>query len=189
MWPHSIALAGGSHATNIAHDIFLESSIDYLVRGEAENSMVQLLKLISDGELNKASSIQGVYFRDSISNEETLKISEYPDLNKLPTPCWHIFDMSHYTRTENKSETFAGRGMKKSCSIMTSRGCPFHCTFCSSFSLHGRKMVQNQVIEVSENFLRRYPDSSWDALERSDDQKYPPAISAVGARFSFQNPR
>ena len=140
MWPHSIALAGGAHATNIAREIFQESSIDYLVRGEAENSMVQLLKLISDGELNKASSIQGVYFRDSISNEETLKISEYPDLNKLPTPCWHIFDMSRYTRTENRSETFVERGMRKSCSIMTSRGCPYHCTFCSSFSLHGRKM-------------------------------------------------
>ena len=140
MWPHSIALAGGAHATNIARDIFQESSIDYLVRGEAEDSMTQLLKLISDDELNKASSIQGVYSRDSISNEETLKISEYPDLDKLPSPCWHIFDMARYTRTENRSETFVERGNRKSCSIMTSRGCPYHCTFCSSFSLHGRKM-------------------------------------------------
>ena len=140
MWPNSISLAGGAHATNIAREIFQESSIDYLVRGEAENSMVQLLKLISDGEFNKTTSIQGVYSSDSISNADTLEISEYSDLDKLPSPCWHIFDMSHYTRTENKSETFAGREMKKSCSIMTSRGCPFHCTFCSSFSLHGRKM-------------------------------------------------
>ena len=49
------------------------------------------------------------------------------------------------------------------------------------------KMVQNQTMEVSENFLRRYPDSSWDALERSDDQNYATIISLDGARFSLQN--
>ena len=52
-----------------------------------------------------------------------------------------------------------------------------------------QKMVQNGVIEVSENFLRRYPDSSWDALERSDDQKYPPNNGSARPRFSFQNAR
>jgi radical SAM superfamily enzyme YgiQ (UPF0313 family) len=108
----------------------------------------QLLKLISDGELNKASSIQGVYFRDSISNEETLKISEYPDLDKLPTPCWHIFDMPLYSRAENRCESFVEKMNRKACSIMTSRGCPYHCTFCSSFSLHGRKMLCS-IVEIN----------------------------------------
>ena len=49
------------------------------------------------------------------------------------------------------------------------------------------KMVQNQVVEVSENFLWRYPDSSWDALERSDDQNYATIISEDRDSFSLQN--
>ncbi|MBL4602496.1 MAG: B12-binding domain-containing radical SAM protein [Emcibacteraceae bacterium] len=138
MWPHSITIAGGTHATNITRELFQGSSLDYVVRGEAENSLAQLLNLISNDEADKASSIQGVYFKDSISNEKTLKISEYPDLDTLPAPCWHMFDMPRYT--EKYSETFVHAERRKSCSIMTSRGCPFHCTFCSSFTLHGRKM-------------------------------------------------
>ena len=138
MWPDSITIAGGTHSTNITRELFQGSSLDYIVRGEAEDSFAELLSLISKDELDEVSSIQGVYFRDSISKDECLKISEYPDLENLPAPSWHIFDMDKYTN--RYSETFVHADRRKSCSIMTSRGCPFHCTFCSSFSLHGRKM-------------------------------------------------
>ncbi len=138
LWPNSIMIAGGAHATNITKDLFEQSEVDFIVRGEAEDAIVKMLDLIAAGKTDQASSIQGIYCRETIQDDQPLKICEYPDLEQLPTPCWHIFDMPRYV--EKYSETFVHADRRNSCSIMTSRGCPFHCTFCSSFTLHGRKM-------------------------------------------------
>lgn len=137
-WPKAICVAGGTHSTNITAELLEAHSLDYVVRGEAEDSFAQLLELVSSGRRKEALSIKGVYSKEFDFGKEPLKISEYPILENLPMPSWHLFDMSRYKRS--MSEVFLYDSPKYSCSIMTSRGCPFHCTFCSSFSLHGRKM-------------------------------------------------
>ena len=156
-WPNAISVAGGTHSTNITAELLTTHSLDYVVRGEAEDSFAELLKLIAGGNTKEALAIKGVYSKKVDFDKEPLKISDYPILENLPLPSWHLFDMSRYKKS--MSELFLYDSPKYSCSIMTSRGCPFHCTFCSSFTLHGRKMryfgvewVKRAVTELHASF-------------------------------------
>ena len=79
-WPNSVSVAGGTHTTNITRELFRQSSIDYIVRGEAEESFPQMLEYISKDEAAKAKTVQGVYSKESIADVKTLEISKYPDL-------------------------------------------------------------------------------------------------------------
>ena len=155
-WPNSTSVAGGTHATNVTLELLGTTNLDYVIRGEAELSFVQFINNIQAGKVDKLCDIQGVYskFHNSL---EPLKISEYADLPDLPLPNWHLFDMERYKKSI--SETFLYGSERYSCSIMTSRGCPFHCTFCSSFTLHGRKMryfgaewVTKMVTQLNEEY-------------------------------------
>ena len=51
-----------------------------------------------------------------------------PDLDSLPWPAYHLFKMDRYTNLQPATDNVDGA---RSFSIMTSRGCPYRCTFCS----------------------------------------------------------
>ena len=50
------------------------------------------------------------------------------DLDSLPWPAYHLFKMDRYTYLQPATDAVPG---ERSFSIMTSRGCPYRCTFCS----------------------------------------------------------
>lgn len=68
---------------------------------------------------------------------------ELIDINEIPIPPRPILDKIHYNTFE---------GEEKSASIITSRGCPFRCSFCASNAIWGRKVkfrsIENVVIEI-----------------------------------------
>ena len=83
-WPHAISVAGGTHSTNITAELLTTHSLDYVVRGEAEDSFAELLQLIAGENTKEAHAIKGVYSRKVDFNKEHPKISEYPILENLP---------------------------------------------------------------------------------------------------------
>lgn len=127
-----ILVAGGAHATVAYEDILKAGLVDFVCLGEAEDSFLELVRRFSFNE--DLNTIPGVA---SLNNHQSLIRKPYiSNLDKLPFPAYHIVNMKKYFQYQSK--TMSGRSVvlgRKAISMITSRGCPFKCTFCS-ISLH-----------------------------------------------------
>ena len=111
-------IMGGAHVTFMAEEAL--EHCDYVCRGEADLTFLPLVSCIENGEL--PLDIPGVSFR----REEAIvhnPVADWVDMNRVPFPDLSLFS-----------------GLKMSTyPVMTSRGCPFDCTFCSVTQMFGRK--------------------------------------------------
>lgn len=124
-WPESTIVCGGNHSTNCVKNVLSNPNVNYVVRGEGEISFTEFVRKIQNGEENP--QVLGVLDRKKLKgNAEELSML-IQNLDEIPLPAHRLLDLKTY-----RSEAGA--------SIMFSRGCPFRCTFCSSHTVHGRKV-------------------------------------------------
>lgn len=148
--PHIIIIAGGPHATLVPEELIKECpSIDFIIQGEGE---IRSRELFSKLE-NKTDygSVDGLVFKKSgqiINN----KVKDYiADLNALPLPARELIDIKHYA---NKLKT----SVYPATTMMTSRGCPFQCIYCSK-PITGsriRSVSPKKVLEEIEELVNKY---------------------------------
>jgi|APSaa5957512576_1039674.scaffolds.fasta_scaffold03968_5 anaerobic magnesium-protoporphyrin IX monomethyl ester cyclase len=126
-------IIGGVHPTFLPHETLNDSSCDYVVLGEGE---IALLKLIQNNFEN--DDIVGVYSRKDIEKgtRQFVKAERITYLDKLPFPDWEQLNPIEYPKAPH------GAIVKNFpvAPIMTTRGCPYRCTFCASPKFYGRKI-------------------------------------------------
>ena len=138
-----IVVLGGVHAT-FMHKEILEAvpEVDIVVRYEGEYTMCDIIDALEKGK--KLDSVDGITYRDGGKVISTPLRQRIEDLDALPFPALHLL--------EPPIESYISKGEKKGLSMLTTRGCPFNCIFCSTTALHGRKYrtrsVGNVVKEV-----------------------------------------
>ncbi|MFC1851779.1 B12-binding domain-containing radical SAM protein [candidate division CSSED10-310 bacterium] len=134
--PGVFTVIGGPHVTNAADDTLRHlKSIDAVVRGEGERTVVELVKVLQAG--TSLQDVSGLSFRQddgSISNNPPRK--PISDLDTLPFPARHLVDYEKYQFRVEVPQ----RGLLPAANIMTSRGCPFNCNFCATPANWGRKV-------------------------------------------------
>jgi len=112
------------HTTFLPDKTLLECGfIDIIVRGEGEETIRELAEALEKGEWEK---VKGITFRKGnrvVSNESRPFIK---DIDEIPFPSWDFLPMDKYQ--------FCGH---RYASMLTSRGCPFNCSFCASSRLFG----------------------------------------------------
>ncbi len=135
-------IVGGNHATALVTEMLEECrDIDYVVRGEGEVILPELLHAFSDDPL--ISHVRGISFREGdriIHNPDAPLIARLDD---LPIPAYHLLPMEKYRRYN----------------IITSRGCPFGCTYCASDVIFRRKVryrSPKSVVDEITFLLERY---------------------------------
>lgn len=145
-------IAGGIHPTLRPQDfIYASSFFDFVVIGEGEVSFLELAKAIRSGSTNY-KKIKGIGYFDHDSSK--VIITESPplvdNLDEISFPDYEDLDMDFYTTPS----PYAIRGvLTKSFYILSSRGCPFSCTFCVSKKLREYYSSQNFIRTRSPNSL------------------------------------
>lgn len=129
--PRITTVLGGVHPTFMYEELLSNPNVDFIVRGEGEATLRDLLKALDDkAGLPELMRIRGLAFRQG---QEIIKTAKRPlakDLDSLPT-AWDVLDWDSYTY-------FVMPGSRLG-AVSTSRGCDQECTFCSQQRLWEQK--------------------------------------------------
>lgn len=119
--PNIVTLIGGPHPTFMYKEILADpdNSPDFVLRGEAEETLSELLRALPDGNLRK---LRGIAYRAGDKIVSTAMRTHIADLDTL-SPAWHLLDWEDY---HYNIEPWGRMG-----SILTTRGCMMDCSFCS----------------------------------------------------------
>jgi len=124
-------IMGGPHPTVMANEILEKNeNVDFVVRGEGELTMIELVETLKQNKFSEIKKIKGLTFR---KNKKIIATPNRPfieDLDKLPFPAFNLLPLKKYRQRVGRPSNFL--------TIITSRGCPFRCSFCSK-SVFGKK--------------------------------------------------
>jgi len=154
---HSKALVvfGGAHSSANPNSILKNKCVDMVVRGEGEIVFSNIVKNFADKK--KRNSIPGTIIRKSNGKIKTNKPAGYiKNLDEIPFPARHLLPMEKYLKhPQNSIANMRGPTTE----IITSRGCPFNCIFCSIHTIWGRiwraRSAKNVVDEL-EQLYKKY---------------------------------
>lgn len=148
--PELMVVVGGIHPSILPDDMIRDENIDVIVRGEGEITFHELLQAWPDSDLK---SIDGLTFRDNGQVVHTPDRALLDDLDILPLPARHLVDYEGYHQVPDA--VFA-EPLRE---ILTSRGCPFQCIFCSARFISGYKYRYHsptRVLEEVDLLVNRY---------------------------------
>ena len=158
--PDTIVVLGGYHPTFEYESVLEEPSVDVVVRGEGEYTFLDLVRTVENG--GDLADVQGLAFHDE-NNFSLFVTPDRPiieDLDELPFPAFHLFPMEKY-RILNITTNVA--------TIITTRGCPMQCSFCSSAALHGHHLRRRSPENVCDEIEVRLNEQNIDTIAFMDD--------------------
>ncbi len=138
---------GGVHPTLLPEQTLENEFVDIIVRGEGEETVVELMKALEDNE--PLDGIPGISYKENgkiVHNRDR----EFINLDTQPPPCWELIDIDQYT---------SGHQGYRSVNITTSRGCPFNCGYCYVKVFHKRRwrsMSVDNVLERMTSLMEKY---------------------------------
>ena len=137
----TIIIFGGVLATIIADKIMNKYNIvDFCVRGEGEYTLINLLECIKSN--NNPKNYRGITYRENGIVKSTPNAPLIDNLDELPIPDRSLIF---------KSYKYQLSGLVTP--MVTSRGCPFNCSFCSAGALYNRtirfRSIENIIEELS----------------------------------------
>jgi anaerobic magnesium-protoporphyrin IX monomethyl ester cyclase len=138
---------------------YLHAGANYVVFGEGELTMQDLLEAFRAGTENSCTGIPGLAYLDSdgVMHETALR-NQIADLDNQPWPARHAIDIGRYVKTWRDAH---GKG---SVNFITARGCPYKCRWCSHqvFGQTHRRRDPLLVVDEVEWLLQTYtPDMVW----------------------------
>lgn len=150
--PNIVSVLGGPHATVMPVQI-LENYpfIDFIVLGEGEITFAELLQKINDDKKD-FDNIKGLAFKKNqiiITGKRPAVLNlddfPYPKFSKFPSDLikFNHYDGRYFFKNRKISDL-------KTMSIITSRGCPFKCSYCSTSAFWGNKVRYRTADNVVE---------------------------------------
>jgi len=143
--PNIPILAGGYHPIFSQDEVLNHSSIDFTCNGDGEIPTVNLIKFLK-GEIS--GPVQGIC--EKMTNNEIFCTNrvQINDFSSLPLPDYSLYDY------DNKFHIYSiyYRSKKHILPVMTGRGCPYKCTYCSNSSMY-------KIWKDKKHYIRKYPIS------------------------------
>lgn len=149
LFPEIPIVTGGIHPTSLPEFVLPHGSIDYVVLGEAEQTMLELVERIV--QKKPFEDLDGLAFmRDgkAVVNKKTLLIE---DLDILPFPAYDMIPINNYIEARSPHGASRGRWLP----MIATRGCPYACTFCTAetmWLLRWRSRSPKNVVDEMEHW-------------------------------------
>lgn len=142
--PNLVVIYGSYLATLCATNILKECDfVDFCVRGEAEKTIVQLLDTLEGG--GALDGIKGISYRENGKIIENPDRPQIRDLDTIPIPDRKLLPQDYQFH-------------EKITTMILSRGCPYHCTFCSCWKYCHGKWRPRSIDHVIEEMQMLYDD-------------------------------
>jgi len=158
--PDSIVVMGGYHPTFNFIETLEDENVDIVIRGEGEYIMLNLVQALENQ--SSLHDVKGIVFEDKNSKEivvnpeapliQDLDELPFPALNLLPMKKYHLLDMDTHMTT-----------------MITTRGCPMQCSFCSSAAMHGKKIRERSVENIVDEIEYLKTNYDIDTIAFMDD--------------------
>ncbi len=152
-FPDTPIVLGGEHATAMTQAIFDQSPVDYIVRGEGENTLVELCNRLAQG--STVADVDGLAWRHKGNVVVNEKRSRIQNIDEIPWPAWQHFNVDAYIAYAQPHGSAEGRSIP----MLATRGCPFQCTFCGSPGMWGttwRSRDIKNVVDEIETYINRF---------------------------------
>jgi anaerobic magnesium-protoporphyrin IX monomethyl ester cyclase len=148
----------GLHPSARAAECLSYPNIDYVIIGEPEHTVQELARELEQRGKKDFKRIKGIGY---VKNKEIIITPPRPpiqDLDSLPFPARHLLPMQTYFEAV-KEIPLRGEIRKPWATVVTSRGCPFNCVFCSIHTVMGRKWrgrSPENVVDELEQLVDTY---------------------------------
>ncbi|MFQ5673895.1 MAG: B12-binding domain-containing radical SAM protein [Nitrospinales bacterium] len=151
--PRVVTVAGGAHISSEPVRSFenLGRHLDFGFAGEAEIGFPLFCDLMETSGEKDFSSVPGLIWRqngETVTNAQAME----QDLDTLGNPAWDLIHPEDYPEAQH------GAFFRKFpiAPIITTRGCPYACTFCSAPILSGKKLRHHSLEYILENIKLLY---------------------------------
>ena len=153
-----LVVVGGPDPPHYAEN-YLDFGADVVVIGEGEEALEELVPILANDKIEQLASVAGVVYKDEAGKvQRTPARALIPDLDALPLPDRKAINVQDYLNAWKQHH-----GMS-AVSLITSRGCPYSCTWCSH-SVYGktlRKRSPQLSADEAEWIIATYhPDMLW----------------------------
>ncbi len=152
--PEIYTILGGHHATLYPIQSIKYKNIDYILQGEGEETLPLLINklskiispILTEQEVNDFLEIDGVGFYQKNKEYLNYKRAYIEDIEQLPIPNRKLLPSEIYTSIVGRQEKVA--------TIMSSRGCPFKCTYCFTPNKTYRTRTTEDIIKEVKYLIK-----------------------------------
>lgn len=151
-----ITILGGAHPSVRPLETLSFKQVDFIVIGEGEHTTLELVQVLKSGNNSRLKNVNGIGYKENGQPIFTLPRNHIQDLDTIPFPARNLIPMQEYfsAAKNNKTARQAYNFNERQASIITSRGCPYHCNFCSIHLTMGRQFrprsPENVIVEIKE---------------------------------------
>ncbi len=151
IFPTAIIVAGGGVPTNMYKEIFRDSvCFDALCYGEGEKPLLGLVEV--NDKLQYLQENPSWITPRKVKNSQSFQHDFIEGLDEIPFYDYDICETDEYGSNPALTAYASIEEKKQNFHVMTSRGCTFRCSFCSSHTVHGRRMRYHSINRVKEDF-------------------------------------
>jgi radical SAM superfamily enzyme YgiQ (UPF0313 family) len=192
--PKALIVMGGETPTAFWWRMLEESpELDCCVLGEGEFTFEELLATVDKG--GKIADVASIAYRgeDGKPQKSSVTRKRIKSIEQIPRPDWEAFRVEAYLSREYSSGVKRGRSLP----MISSRGCPFQCTFCSSPAMWTTRYVTRTPEDVADeiqHYIERYGITNVDfhdltsMLTKKWILRFVEVVEKRGLKFSWQLP-
>ncbi len=156
-----VVILCGADATD-HYDLYMQAGVDYVLLGEGEETLAELLAVLTGRQKTPIPQIRGLVHRAQSGGKNSIcatpRRMDIQNLDDLPYPAWDLVDIEAYRKIWLERHGYF------SMNLVTTRGCPFHCNWCAKpiwGQRYNTRSPENVAAEIHWLSQTYNPDHLW----------------------------